>query len=478
MRNKWAKTFAVTLPFVVLVAAFSFWNWPYTPIRKAIAWANLKSNTSLSAEQTTQAITVLRNGRSLEEASSVHIPYLGISEEIAGIDEAVMISGKTIVEDPTFVAFMKYTFPSGVEGIVEQEIHVVSINGHKSVPYVVERRVLRAPIDEVIFSGHRPQDELKQELLEQWKVVVKELKKKKLDSAELMLSAAEVELFSKTAKLSDIDYRLAPTAQIAFAVGAETNDTIQVGTLTLKQKNCTKGAEIPIVYLKDQQSYRFDGVFAALSSMCAKPKATTGTLTCSNCWLAPVGKKLALPSTYAPYVVGTKLNGGTYVTPDTKTALTKLFADAKANGITTIRVSSGFRSYSWQETLFNTYVNNEKKYGLTTAQAIEKANTYSAKPGHSEHQLGTTVDLMACASPCSFYDSANNPLFSYLNANAHKFGFIISYPNGSQPFTGYVYEPWHVRYVGTDLANELYNHGYLTKKGYYLEQFLREKGRY
>jgi len=478
MQPKPRKYIYVLALFSLLIIGTFFWEWPYSPLHKVVAWGMLKSSAPVSAEQATKAMSVLTNGRPPEEAANIDIPYFEISEETIEVEEAPLSVRMTTSEDPLFVASMKYTFPYGEIGIFEQETRIAIINGHKSMPYFIAGRLLRKPIDEVIYTGTRPQDELKKEFLEQWKVVVKDLKKRKLGGAEQLLSAAEVELFSKSAKLSDIEYRLAPTASIAFAVGAETTNTIQVGTLSLQQKDCTRKGEIPIIYLKDQREYRFDGVHAALAKLCAKPKEFVETLTCSNCWLAPVGKKQALPATYAPYVVATGLSGGAYVTPDTKTALTKLFADAKAKGITTIRVSSGFRSYSWQDTLFNTYVNNEKKTGLTTAQATEKANTYSAKPGHSEHQLGTTVDLMACKSPCSFYDSANNPLFSYLNANAHKFGFIISYPNGSQPFTGYIYEPWHVRYVGTTLANELYNHGYLTKKGYYLEQFLREKGKY
>lgn len=478
MQHK-VKIAAIVLGVLVLVIGVGLLlKWPYSPLNKTIAWVSLKSGNFQSEQVAAGYVHTLINGQEFAPELKEKLWNLEVSEQIVEIGEKAIPFTSNMADDEHFLAGKTYSFPFGQDGINERESRVLLVEGKESVRYEVDGRILRLPIDQVIYAGKRSQEDVTKVLQEKWSALVTALKKKKGDGVDSLVSAAEVEQFSKTTKLSDMDYRVAPTAQIAFAVGAETNDSIQIGTLTIKQKSCMKAGEISIVYLKDQQGYRFDGVYAALSSICAKPKEITPTLKCSNCWLAPVGKKQGLPSSYAPYVVASGLSGGTYMTPDTKTALTKLFADAKANGITTIRVSSGYRSYTWQDSLFNTYVNNEKKYGLTTAQATEKANTYSAKPGHSEHQLGTTVDLMACKSPCSFYDSANNPLFTYLNANAHKFGFIISYPNGSQPFTGYVYEPWHVRYVGTDLANELYNHGYLTKKGYYLEQFLREKGKY
>jgi LAS superfamily LD-carboxypeptidase LdcB len=182
-------------------------------------------------------------------------------------------------------------------------------------------------------------------------------------------------------------------------------------------------------------------------------------------------------STYAPTVYATGLYGGGYVTSDTKAAIIKLFADAKTKGISP-RISSSYRSYQTQQSLFNAYVKNEMSDGLTEAQAIIKANTYSARPGQSEHQLGTTLDVVGCPTACSFHDSRNTPVYDYLRANAHKFGFAISYPNGSQNYTGYIYEPWHIRFIGATRATELYNKKYLSKTGYYLYHYLIEKQEY
>ena len=102
--------------------------------------------------------------------------------------------------------------------------------------------------------------------------------------------------------------------------------------------------------------------------------------------------------------------------------------------------------------LYNSYVNRDGK---------AKADTYSARPGHSEHQTGLAMDINNAS------DAFNNtPEAKWIAANCWKYGFILRYPQGKQNITGYKYESWHVRYLGNDLAKEVYNSG-LT-----LEEFL------
>ena len=121
--------------------------------------------------------------------------------------------------------------------------------------------------------------------------------------------------------------------------------------------------------------------------------------------------------------------------------LIKMFKDAAEDGIT-LRVVSGFRTWSQQSSLFN---NNKNKNGL------EHALMYSAKPGYSEHQLGLAVDLN------SVYTSfANTKEYEWLKQNSYKYGFIERYPKGKEFITGYAYEPWHYRYLGEDIATKLY----------------------
>jgi D-alanyl-D-alanine carboxypeptidase len=115
------------------------------------------------------------------------------------------------------------------------------------------------------------------------------------------------------------------------------------------------------------------------------------------------------------------------------------------------------------------------KGSANRAEAEIKANRVSAKPGHSEHQLGTTVDLKC--NGCGDFDnsSGNLAMYKFLEENAYKFGFAISYANGTEQYTGYKNEPWHIRYLGESLANEFNNTGYLKQNGNYLAKFLLQK---
>ena len=121
-----------------------------------------------------------------------------------------------------------------------------------------------------------------------------------------------------------------------------------------------------------------------------------------------------------------------------------LQAAAKKDGIT-LWVQSGYRSYSYQGTLYNNYVKRDGQ---------KEADTYSARPGSSEHQTGLCFDLNNAGRKFNGTKEAE-----WVDKNAYKFGFIIRYPQGKQSITGYIYESWHLRYVGTDLAKKLYNNG-------------------
>ncbi len=191
--------------------------------------------------------------------------------------------------------------------------------------------------------------------------------------------------------------------------------------------------------------------------------------------LSPVSKNWSLPADYAPYTVDTQLAGGWSVTPETKNHLQSLFSAAERSGIK-IQFISGYRSYQNQVYTFNYWVSREMATGKTREQAEAAANVYSARPGQSEHQLGTTLDLK-CVGCADFDDSAGNlEVYEFLRQHAHKYGFVISYPEGKAALTGYTYEPWHVRYIGVDLATELFNRNYLGSNGEYLEKFLQELG--
>ena len=119
-------------------------------------------------------------------------------------------------------------------------------------------------------------------------------------------------------------------------------------------------------------------------------------------------------------------------------------ADALAVGIN-LWIQSGYRPYGLQKNLYNNYVNRDGK---------EEADRFSARPGYSEHQTALCFDINNPSRKFNGTDEAE-----WINANSYRFGFIIRYPDGKEDETGYMYESWHVRYVGKELAEHLYNDG-------------------
>lgn len=140
--------------------------------------------------------------------------------------------------------------------------------------------------------------------------------------------------------------------------------------------------------------------------------------------------------------------------------LKEMFEIAKQSNII-LHARSGYRSYNTQVQLFKNYASNHGE---------EAANKYSARPGQSEHQTGLAMDI---TSESVNYQLSNN--FGqvsegiWTSENAHKFGFIIRYPEDKEEITGYQYEPWHLRYLGEELATDIYESG-LTYEEYLSEQ--------
>jgi zinc D-Ala-D-Ala carboxypeptidase len=129
--------------------------------------------------------------------------------------------------------------------------------------------------------------------------------------------------------------------------------------------------------------------------------------------------------------------------------LAALRTAAEANG-TPIVVISGYRSFSYQRALFQDRVD----------EAGEEAAAASiARPGHSEHQLGTALDVLGPEGGELTTEFGATPAGEWLAAHAHEFGFVISYPDGGSDMTCYDYEPWHLRYVGPDVAAEIHESG-------------------
>ena len=146
-----------------------------------------------------------------------------------------------------------------------------------------------------------------------------------------------------------------------------------------------------------------------------------------------VNKKYSLPKNY-----------GNGIDSEAMKYLKMLQNEAKKIGYD-IKLISSYRSYDYQYKLYNKYV---AKHGK------EKADTFSAMPGHSEHQTGLAFDVGKIDD-----NFGNTEEGKWLAKNAHLYGFIIRYPKGKEQITGYKYEPWHIRYLGIDRATKVYNSG-------------------
>lgn len=150
-----------------------------------------------------------------------------------------------------------------------------------------------------------------------------------------------------------------------------------------------------------------------------------------------------------PDVTPTKeaLSENIYMQSEAGAALEDLFAGAAADGIT-LYATSGFRSYSTQKAIY------ERKLERMSERA---ANASVAKPGYSEHQTGLAMDVEGHSSLGSglVEEFGETPEGIWLAEHCHEYGFIIRYPKDKTDITGYVYEPWHIRYVGKDAAAEI-----------------------
>jgi hypothetical protein len=202
------------------------------------------------------------------------------------------------------------------------------------------------------------------------------------------------------------------------------------------------------------------------------------TATCRDCTHYPVDKDHGLPADYLPDVIDTGLPGGGFVLPVVKAPLQALFAEATRRGLSPV-VTSAYRSYKTQVVVFRSWVFGELVRTHDWLLAIANAERYSARPGHSEHQLGTAIDInCARCTPFDDQDERNVTLWKFLETDAYRYGFVISYPRDMEARTGYQYEPWHVRYIGVEFATALYEQGYVQGSGACLSALLREKNMY
>lgn len=147
-----------------------------------------------------------------------------------------------------------------------------------------------------------------------------------------------------------------------------------------------------------------------------------------------VNKTYSVPQSYGPGDL----------TPECKEAFDELVAAAAKDGLN-IFIVSGYRSYATQKNLYNRYCSRDGQ---------QVADTYSARPGFSEHQTGLAIDVNSVN-----YSFADTREGRWIASNSYKYGFIVRYGQGKENITGYAYEPWHIRYVGVAMAQAIYDSG-------------------
>lgn len=186
----------------------------------------------------------------------------------------------------------------------------------------------------------------------------------------------------------------------------------------------------------------------------------------ASSWVVVNKKRPLNPATYVPaglVVPNITLKGGKEsesmkLAPPAASALETLNADAKAAGIK-LSLVSGYRSYNSQKTIYDSEVK-----GFGQAQADRE----SARPGHSEHQTGLAVDLGGATNECEikicFAETAEG---QWLADNAYKYGFVLRYAKDQESVTGYQFEPWHLRYVGTVLSQEMQRTGMAALEAFF-----------
>jgi len=171
-----------------------------------------------------------------------------------------------------------------------------------------------------------------------------------------------------------------------------------------------------------------------------------------NCLV--VNKYNKLPDNYVPKDLE-KLSSGQYLQHDTKIAFEEMNKRAKKLGYK-INDVSGYRSISYQKELYNFYL---KSYSRNLV------DTFSSRAGHSEHNTGQALDITGSFGDLLEFEQTKE--YKWIKENAYVYGFIIRYPKGSENITGYKYEPWHIRYVGIEIATDMKEKGINTLEEYY-----------
>lgn len=162
-----------------------------------------------------------------------------------------------------------------------------------------------------------------------------------------------------------------------------------------------------------------------------------------------VDKNHYIPKDYQMNLI--RLSNGKQVDSRIYPSLQKMFNDARASGLA-LFVREGYRTSQDQQQIMNERIREYENQGNSKRRATKMAEKYVAIPGTSEHQLGLSIDINADQTKCS-----SEKVYSWLDNNAYKYGFIKRYPSNKSYITGIHNEPWHYRYVGKEAAATMKN---------------------
>ena len=223
-----------------------------------------------------------------------------------------------------------------------------------------------------------------------------------------------------------------------------------------------------IDYKNDNKNTTIKDVISIVNVHANKPWYDDGTITDTDMtkeYLILVNKFYKLSSEYEPEDLKSINLSYAYDNNRVREVVNDAFVDmastAREEGIKLI-ANSSYRTYTRQEEMYKE---------LYYSKGLTYADNYAARAGHSEHQTGLAIDVFSLDSTTT-EDFDQSEAFKWLSNNAHKYGFILRYPKDKENITGYAYESWHYRYVGVDVATEIYNLGITFDEyyAYYLEK--------
>ena len=273
---------------------------------------------------------------------------------------------------------------------------------------------------------------------------------KDINKSEYIYKDDLLELGYTIEEIKTIENKTTSTDVKNFLLEKKYNNLINfISSPYFKAKNIQRYED----YLSKNEEYSYENVVLYVEVGLDKEFYTEITeISNYNDLDAIVNKYYKLPSNFTPedlVVVKKEYWGNNYeykLREEAAEAFYKMADAAKEDGIV-LKVVSAYRTESTQSSLFNNSVN---------VDGLEHALIYSAKPGHSEHQLGLAVDINMASSKMHF---ENTKEYEWLKANSYKYGFVERYPKGKEFITGYGFEPWHYRYFGIELATNVYLDG-------------------